>query len=61
MNLARRLPILKRSAPAIVGVPLWRALRLTAPLSLELLPRAVRSAGIDWPHLTNNFLLLEHG
>ena len=59
VNLARRLPMLKRRDPALVGGPIWRALSLTAPLSLELLPRAVRAAGIDWPHLTNHFLLLE--
>ena len=60
VNLVRRLGFLKRRDPAFVGVPLWHALRLTAPLSLELIPRAVRAAGIDWPHLTNNFMLLEH-
>ncbi len=60
VNLVRRLPVLKRRDPALVGGPIWRALRLTAPISLDLLPRAVRAAGIDWPHLTNNFLLLEH-
>ena len=60
VDFVRRLPPLKRRDPALVGVPLWRALRLTAPVSLELLPRAVRAAGIGWPHLTNNFLLLEH-
>ncbi len=60
VNFVRRLPILKRRDPAIVGGPIWRALRFTSPISLELLPRAVRAAGIAWPHLTNNFLLLEH-
>ncbi len=59
VNLVRRLPTLKRRDPALVGGPVWRALSATAPLSLELLPRAVRAAGIDWPHLTNHFLLLE--
>ena len=59
VNLARRLPTLGRRDPALVGRPLWRALRLTAPLSLGLLPRAVEAAGIEWPHLTNHFLLLE--
>ena len=60
VDFIRRLPILKRRDPAVVGGPLWHALRLSAPVSLELLPRAVRAVGIDWPHLTNNFLLLEH-
>ena len=60
VNFVRRLPILKRRDPAIVGGPIWRALRLTSPISLELLPHAVRAAGIAWPHLSNNFLLLEH-
>ncbi len=59
VNLVRRLPMLKGRDPAVVGGPVWRALSATAPLSLELLPRAVRAAGIDWPHLTNHFLLLE--
>ena len=59
VNFVRRLPLLKRRDPAFVGGPIWRALRLTSPISLELLPRAVRAAGIPWPHLTNNFLLLE--
>ena len=61
VNFVRRLPMLKRRDPAFVGGPIWRALRLSSPISLELLPRAVRAAGITWPHLTNNFLLLEHG
>ena len=60
VNFVRRLPTLKRRDPALVGGPIWRALRLTSPISLELLPRAVRAAGIAWPHLANNFLLLEH-
>ena len=60
VNLVRRLPILKQRDPALVGGPVWRALRLTSPVSLELLPRAIQAAGIDWPHLSNNFILLEH-
>jgi SAM-dependent methyltransferase len=60
VNLLRRLPMLKRRDPALVGGPVWRALRLTAPLSLDLIPRAIRAAKIDWPHLNNNFILLEH-
>lgn len=59
VNLVRRLPALGGRDPALVGRPLWRALRLTAPLSLGLLPRAVEAAGIEWPHLTNHFLVLE--
>lgn len=59
VNLVRRLPALKRRDPAFAGGPIWRALSATAPLTLELLPRAIRAAGIDWPHLTNHFLLLE--
>lgn len=60
VNLIRRLPVLNRREPALVGGPVWNALRLTAPVSLELLPRAVRAAGIAWPYLSNNFMLLEH-
>ncbi len=60
VNLVRRLPFLARRDPAIVGGPVWRALRLTSPFSLELLPRAIQAAGVGWPHLSNNFILLEH-
>lgn len=59
VNLVRRLPPLARRDPATVGGPLWRLLQATAPLSLELLPRAIEAIGLDWPHLTNHFLLLE--
>lgn len=58
VDLVRRVPALKRRAPALVGVPLWRALRATAPVTLDLLPGALRKAGLAWPHLTNNFMLL---
>jgi SAM-dependent methyltransferase len=60
VNFVRRLPFLNRRDPAFSGAPIWQALRLTAPLSLELIPRALRAAGISWPHLANNFILLEH-
>jgi SAM-dependent methyltransferase len=59
VELARRLPSLARRDPAAVGRPLWRLLRATAPVTLELLPRALAAIGLDWPHLTNHFLLLE--
>ncbi len=59
VDLARRLPLLGRRPPALVGGPLWRVLRATAPLTLELIPRAIETVGIAWPHLTNHFLLLE--
>jgi SAM-dependent methyltransferase len=61
VNLARRLPPFARSDAAAVGGPLWRLLRATAPVALELIPRAIEAAGLDWPHLTNHFLLLEPG
>jgi SAM-dependent methyltransferase len=60
VDLVRRLPALKRRDPATVGAPLWRALRATAPVTLDLLPGAIRKAGIAWPHLSNHFMLLEH-
>ena len=60
VNFVRRLPMLKRRDPAMAGRIVWNALRLTAPVSLELVPRAVRAVGVSWPHLENNFLLLEH-
>ena len=60
VNLVRRLPILQQRDPAVVGGPVWRALHYTSPVSLELLPRVIKAAGIDWPHLSNNFILLEH-
>jgi SAM-dependent methyltransferase len=59
VNLIRRLPMLKRRDPVLVGVPTWRALSLTAPVTLDLIPRVMKAAGIDWPHLNNNFILLE--
>lgn len=59
VNLIRRLPALRRRDPALVGRPLWRALQLTSPLSLGLLPRLVEAVGIEWPHLRNHFILLE--
>jgi SAM-dependent methyltransferase len=59
VDLVRRVPALRRRDPALVGGPMWRALRLTAPVTLDLLPNATRRAGIAWPHLTNNFMLLE--
>ncbi len=59
VNLARRLPPIARRDTAAVGGPLWRLLRATAPVTLELLPRAIGVLGLDWPHLTNHFLLLK--
>ena len=61
VDLARRLPPLARCDAAAIGEPLWRFLRATAPLTLELVPRALEAAGLDWPHLTNHFLLLQAG
>ena len=61
VNLAQRVPPFARWRAGAIGKPLWRFLRATAPLTLELLPRAVEATGIDWPHLTNHFLLLEAG
>jgi len=61
VDLIRRLPPLARRDAAVVGGPLWRLLRATAPVTLDLVPRAIRAVGLDWPHLTNNFLLLEAG
>ncbi len=58
-DMVRRLPPLARRDAAAVGGPLWRLLRATSPVSLELLPRAFEVAGLEWPHLINNFLLLE--
>jgi ubiquinone/menaquinone biosynthesis C-methylase UbiE len=59
VNLLRRIPAVGRRQPALVGRPLWHALRLTAPISLRLVPRAIEAAGINWPHLTNHFMSLE--
>jgi SAM-dependent methyltransferase len=60
VNMIRRLPALRDRNPSLVGRPLWRALELSAPLSLGLVPRAIEAAGVEWPHLTNHFMLLEH-
>lgn len=37
----------------------WRLLRATSPVTLEMVPRALDAVGVEWPHLVNNFLLLE--
>ena len=60
VNIARRIPVLGRHDPEIVGRPLWRALALTKPITLRLLPHAIEAVGIAWPHLTNHFMLLEN-
>lgn len=60
VNLARRIPALGRRDPELVGRPLWRALTMTGPITLGLLPQAMEAAGIAWPHLTNHFILLEN-
>jgi SAM-dependent methyltransferase len=59
VDLARRIPAIANRDPALVGRPLWRTLHLTAPISLQLLPRVINAIGIEWPHLTNHFLLLQ--
>ena len=59
VNLARRIPVVGRRQPGLIGRPLWPALRLTAPISLGLVPRAIEAVGINWPHLTNHFMRLE--
>jgi SAM-dependent methyltransferase len=59
VNMARRLPSLAHRDPATVGGPLWRLLQATAPLTLQMVPRAIEAVGLAWPHLTNHFLLLE--
>jgi SAM-dependent methyltransferase len=59
VTLARRFPPVARRDAATVGGPLWRILRATAPVTLELIPRAIRAVGLNWPYLTNHFLLLE--
>jgi SAM-dependent methyltransferase len=61
VNLVRRLPPLARRDAATVGGPMWSLVRATAPVTLELIPRVIEAVGIDWPHLTNHFLLLEAG
>lgn len=58
-EMVRRLPPLARREASAIGGPLWRVLRATAPISLDLLPRTLEAVGLEWPHLINNFLLLE--
>lgn len=58
-EMLRRLPPLARREASATGGPLWRVLQATAPISLELLPRALEAIGVKWPKLINNFLLLE--
>lgn len=55
----RRLPPLARREASATGGPLWRILRATAPVSLGLFPGALEAFGVKWPHLVNNFVLLE--
>ncbi len=58
-DMLRRLPPLARREASATGGPLWRVLRATAPLSLEILPRSLEAVGVKWPQLINNFVLLE--
>ncbi len=60
INTVRSLPLLRSTKPAMVGVPIWWALRATAPASLVLFPRAADKLGLEWPHLQNHFLLLHN-
>lgn len=58
-EMLRRLPPLARREASATGGPLWRVLRATAPISLELLPKTLEVVGVKWPQLINNFVLLE--
>ena len=58
-QLLHRLPLLARRDASVVGGPLWRLLRATSPVTLDLLPRVLDAVRVEWPHLINNFLLLE--
>jgi SAM-dependent methyltransferase len=58
-EMLRRLPPLARREASATGGPLWRVLRATAPISLELLPWTLEAVGVKWPRLINNFVLLE--
>jgi hypothetical protein len=55
----RRIPMLRDIDVSRIGGPVWWALQASAPVSLDLVPRAVEFVGLDWPHLTNHFVLLE--
>lgn len=44
-NLVRRLAMLSRRDPAVVGIPIWQALRLTATLTLEPVTRTIQGVG----------------
>lgn len=58
-EMVRRLPMLAGREASAIGGPLWRILRATAPISLEMMPRTLEAFGVKWPQLINNFLLLE--
>ena len=60
-ELFRRLPPLARREASATGGPLWRVLRRTRPISLDIFPKAIEAIGFEWPRLINNFLLLEPG
>ncbi len=55
----RRVPVLRGIEVDRIGRPVWRTLQASASISLDLLPRAIEAVGVDWPHLTNHFVLLE--
>jgi SAM-dependent methyltransferase len=59
VDLVRRLSFFARRDPTAIGGPLWRLLQATAPVSLGAIPRAIEAIGCNWPHLINNFVLLE--
>lgn len=58
VDLRRKyLPLLPRKSPFLDGLTWW-GLRVTAPVSLWVMPRMVSRIGITWPPLQNHFFRL---
>ena len=59
VDLLRRLPGLRSIDIARLGKVVWSTLRVTEPLTLNLLPGVLRKMGIGWPRIQNHFYLLK--
>ncbi len=58
VDLRRRwIPLLPAESP-FLGALTWWGLRITAPVSLWLMPRVFSLLGITWPPLQNHFFHL---
>ena len=58
VSLLRCVPLLRRARQDTIGCAVWRAPRLTQPVSLRLVPALLRRLGVTWPQLSNHFFRL---